>query len=217
MIHAYSKYYVDEAKKNLATLIDYLAYYIKLSNEEIQNVLCKSKYIKMLCDGNPLYIAGKSDIEFAELVASEFFDITKFGEYEETFQKTPEYWTGWALAEYCWYMSRDFERIFYAVSYQRILEMYHIYHEMDISHFIEDLNRYIDEGTVKTNLRIIREINELSQRELAKRSGVSIRSIQLYEQKVNDIDKAQSHTLFKLAKTLHCNIEDLLENPQNDF
>lgn len=44
-------------------------------------------------------------------------------------------------------------------------------------------------------------------------SGVSLRSIQMYEQRKNDIDKAQGQTLYKLAATLGCTIEDLLESP----
>ena len=36
----------------------------------------------------------------------------------------------------------------------------------------------------------------------------------IYEQKVNDIDKAQAGTLCKLSRVLGCTIEDLLENPE---
>ena len=63
-------------------------------------------------------------------------------------------------------------------------------------------------------MRKIRESRQISQSELSKMSGVSLRSIQLYEQKVNDIDKAQAQTLYKLAHALGCSIEDLLENPE---
>ena len=48
----------------------------------------------------------------------------------------------------------------------------------------------------------------------AKLSGVSLRSIQMYEQKVNDIDKAQARTVYKLSRVLGCTVEDLLENPE---
>lgn len=40
-----------------------------------------------------------------------------------------------------------------------------------------------------------------------------VKIIQMYKQKVNNIDKAQGHTLYKLSKVLGCNVEDLLENP----
>ena len=35
----------------------------------------------------------------------------------------------------------------------------------------------------------------------------------MYEQRVNNIDKAQAQTLYKLSRVLGCDIEDLLENP----
>lgn len=92
--------------------------------------------------------------------------------------------------------------------------MYSIFHEMDISRFYESMDRRYSEVIMETKLRKIRESRQISQSELSKMSGVSLRSIQLYEQRVNDIDKAQAHTLYKLAHALGCNIEDLLENPQ---
>ena len=50
-------------------------------------------------------------------------------------------------------------------------------------------------------------------RALAEQSGVNLRNIQMYEQRVNGIDKAQANILYKLSRVLGCNVEDLLENP----
>ena len=91
--------------------------------------------------------------------------------------------------------------------------MYSVYHEMDISQFIESMEKFYREAVMETKLKTIRESRGVSQSELAKLSGVKLRSIQMYEQKVNDIDKAQAQTLYKLSRVLGCNIEDLLENP----
>ena len=63
----------------------------------------------------------------------------------------------------------------------------------------------------ETNLKRIRLIYGCSQRELAEISGVSLRSIQMYEQRQKDINKAQSDSLYRLAKSLGCTMEDLLE------
>lgn len=92
--------------------------------------------------------------------------------------------------------------------------MYGVYHEMDIEHFIEDLNKQYDAVKLETQLKTIRENRGISQIELAKLSGVNIRSIQMYEQKINDIDKAQAGTIYKLSRVLGCTIEDLLEHPE---
>ena len=61
-----------------------------------------------------------------------------------------------------------------------------------------------------SNLKRIREANNLSQSQLAERSGVTLRSIQVYEQNHRDINKSQAIVLYKLSKALGCKIEDLL-------
>lgn len=63
----------------------------------------------------------------------------------------------------------------------------------------------------ETNLKRIRTAKGYSQKQLAELSGVSLRSIQMYEQRQKDINKAQSDSLFRLAKALGCTMEDLLE------
>ena len=217
MIHAYDEQYLLGAKKRLSIVVDYLAYDCECSDKEIEKILGKSKYLKMFAEGNPLYLAGMSGVELAKLVASEFLDANKLTKYEPSLEKSPEYWAGWVLAAYSWYSFKDLERILYAVSFTEILKMYPVYHEMDINRFYEAMDEKVKRGTVETNLKTIRQLRELSQSQLSKLSGVSLRSIQLYEQKVNDIDKAQVQTLYKLSKVLDCPIEKLLENPQNDF
>lgn len=62
-----------------------------------------------------------------------------------------------------------------------------------------------------TCLQIIRKTTKLTQQELSERAGVSLRSIQLYEQREKNINRAQARTVDKLAKTLGCRMEDLLE------
>ena len=62
-----------------------------------------------------------------------------------------------------------------------------------------------------SNLKTIRESNNLTRKELSDVSGVSLRMIQYYEQGIKDINKTQAITLYKLAQVLNCNIEDLLE------
>lgn len=52
---------------------------------------------------------------------------------------------------------------------------------------------------------------EYTQKELSERSGVSLRSIQMYEQRNKDINKASAETIYRLSKALGCNMEDLIE------
>lgn len=82
------------------------------------------------------------------------------------------------------------KKIYERVQLIDIISVYKIYYEMDISQFIDTLNPKINSVILDTKLKKIREASGLSQDDLAKVSYVSLRSIQLYEQRVNDMDKA---------------------------
>ena len=46
---------------------------------------------------------------------------------------------------------------------------------------------------------------------MSEASGVTLRMIQLYEQKQNDINKAHVAVVISLAKALGCEVEDLID------
>jgi len=62
-----------------------------------------------------------------------------------------------------------------------------------------------------TNLQKTRHVAGLSQRELADKSGVSLKVIQKYEQGVVNINNAAAITVIKLALALECGVFDILE------
>lgn len=62
-----------------------------------------------------------------------------------------------------------------------------------------------------TNLKKHRIEKGFSQSQLAELAGMSLRTLQHYEQGERDINKAQGLILFSLAKALECTIEDLLD------
>ena len=72
-------------------------------------------------------------------------------------ERTPAYWAGWALAEYQWYSGRRFKDIFNKVSLSQVIAMYRVFHEMDISRFIEEMERRCQAENRETRLKMIRE------------------------------------------------------------
>ena len=90
-------------------------------------------------------------------------------------------------------------------------EMYSPYHEMDIRQFCDTMNERYSAAQPETNLKALRQRADLSQRELSEQSGVPLRTIQQYEQRQKSINKAQAEYLLMLARTLCCDMEDLLE------
>ena len=92
-----------------------------------------------------------------------------------------------------------------------VLRLYATLHEADVTKFFDVANTYFKKSEI-TNLKKIRQARGLSQSKLANLAEVELRSIQMYEQRRNDINKAQVETLYKLVRVLGCNIENLLEN-----
>lgn len=215
MTHAYNKSYLSNAKNRLSQFFDYAINDCEIKSDWIAMMFIQSGYAEQFERGNPAVLSGMSGIELAQLVINKIYEKKELPPPSFSNDKSPEYWAGWALAEYQWYTGRRFKDIFEYASLSKIISMYSAYHEMDISQFIDTMNQFHAEMNAETKLKRIRESRGLSQAELASESGVHLRSIQMYEQKVNDIDKAQSQTLYKISRVLGCTIEDLLEDPMN--
>ena len=209
---SYDKCYLEDAKKNLAVCFDYAINDCKFNPNTFVFMFINSKYVKLFETGDPRIISGTSGIELARLIIDDYISEFAYLERKSNFNKSKEYWALFYLAEYQWKTGRSFKDIFYRISLSEIIEMYYPYHEADISKFINDLDKRIINKNVESKLKTIRQARGLSQSQLAKLANVKLRSIQMYEQKNNDIDKAQANTLYALANALNCNIEDLLEN-----
>ena len=78
---------------------------------------------------------------------------------------------------------------------------------------VEEAEKIINRNKAneKAKLHKIRKARGFTQKELSDASGVSLRMIQLYEQKQNDISKAQVNVVVSLAKALGCEVEDLID------
>ena len=213
MTHAYSELYLSNAKDSLADMFDYLINDCGLACDFASSLFVTTGLAGKFETGDPSILAGMSGVELGKKVIRKAYNKKDVPAEHFRESRSPEYWAGWALAEYQWFSGRRFKDIFERVPLSKILDMYHLYHEMDISQFIGAIDRFYNEAALEPKLKRIRESRGVSQSELAKLSGVKLRSIQMYEQKVNDIDKAQASTLYKLSKVLGCSIEDLLENP----
>ncbi len=83
--------------------------------------------------------------------------------------------------------------------------------ETDITKFVDVIDARLRAAMPETNLKRIRILHGYSQSELAELSGVSLRSIQMYEQRHKDINRASVEFIYSIARVLGCTVEDLLE------
>lgn len=210
-MHAYPEDYLLTAQRILGDMLDYAVNEYELEPNEFFEMFLVSDVSKQFQEGNPTYIAGKNGCEIAkEVIRSSGLTMEELPD-EMYLDKSPEYWVGWALAYYQWYSARSFMKIYKVITIEDLLKMYPVYHEMDIMKFVEMINEKWDLYYTETNLKRLRKIAGLSQRELADLSGVAIRQIQLFEQKNRNINHTRAIDVLKIAKVLGCKSEDLLE------
>lgn len=210
-IRAYNENYVSTAQNILGHATDFAVITLGISPDAFGVAFTVSSVSEQFADGNPLYVAGMNSCELAREILTETH--TPFNDMEDAMylDKSPEYWTGWALAFYQWYSRRSFMEILTVVPMSQILQMYPIYHEMDITQFVEQMDALLREANPHTRLKVRRINSGFSQSELAAESGVALRQIQLFEQRQRNINNAAAITLLQLSKALHCRIEDLME------
>jgi len=211
MIRAYREIYLSKAQSVLGDAFDYALNVCNLQGEDFVKKFVASSVSRRMENGEPTFLTGKSGIEIVRDVVRETTGEEIKADPEENLGRSCEYWIGWAVAYYQWYSARRYGDIFKAVSFKDLSKMYYTLHEADISKFVDIMEARIKEYFPETNLKRLRSAYGITQADLAKRSGTSLRSIQMYEQRNKDINKASVVTVYNLAKVLGCTIEDLIE------
>ncbi len=211
MIHAYQEIYLSKAQSLLGDAFDYAVNTCSILGNDFVKLFIVSSVSKRLENGEPAFLAGKSGIEIAREIVAETKGQELQIEPQEHFGRSREYWIGWAVAYYQWYSGRKYSDIFKLISFEDLQKMYYILHEADITKFVDIVDSRMKEYFSETNLKRIHTYYGCTQSELSERSGVSLRSIQMYEQRNKNINKASVDTMYRLAKILGCTIEDLIE------
>ena len=213
-MRAYESFYLPEAKRHLGVCTDYLVNVCGVAADRVGDIYGESGTMRQFGRADPGVLAGLSGTELGQRL---FRELRAGEEPPEPVRggpgKSPEFWGGWALAHFQWHWCTTFRWIFERTTLSALLAKYSVYHEMDISRFLEDFMADLRAVATEPHLRRIRRAAGLSQSELARETGVNVRNIQLYEQRAQDIDRASAATLAALARRLGCSIEDLMEGP----
>ena len=211
MIRAYREIYLSNAQSVLGDAFDHAISTCKIPGDDFVKLFVVSSISKRMENGEPSVLSGKSGIEIAIEVVLETTGKQPETTPSEHMERSVEYWIGWAVAYYQWYSARRYGDIFKVLPFDDLRKMYYTLHEADITKFVDIAEERIKDHFKDTNLKRIRATYGCTQAELAKQSGASLRSIQMYEQRRKDINKASVETLYGIAKALGCSIEDLIE------
>lgn len=211
---AYDELYLADAMTELGCFFDFAVNDYGAEGSEVAELFAMSVTGREFGRGNPRVLGGMSGVElFWELSYELGYGDRRDVEPHFRFERTPDYWAGWVIARAQWELGVSFGELFSAVPYDRVVGLYHPYHEADESRFVRHAARRLEECRLAgpTRLATLRREAGLSQQELASRARVSLRSIQMYEQRQKDVNHAQAATVASLAAVLGCRMEDLLE------
>ena len=211
MTHAYDEEYLSDAMNNLGEMMDYAVNTCRYDINEFFEMFLVSGLAAQFAKGTPKIVSGLSGVELAMEVVRKSGVDAELPDANAEYGRSPEYWCGWILAFYQWYTGVSFREISQIVSMTEIRKMYPTLHEASELKFVDTVNSIARRKKIPTKLRTLRNVCGYTQSELAEKSGVSFRTVQQYENRAMDINRATVSNLYAMAKVLGCQVEDLLE------
>ena len=211
MMNAYDKDYLYHSQKNFGHMVDFAVNTCEYDIDKFFQMFIVSNVCTQYESGNPAYIVGKTGCELVRLVVSEIRNMEIENSDVMYLDKSEEYWLGWSLSYYVWLKNYKFSHVLTAVPASEMLGMYNTMHEADITKFVVAIDDRLGAFYTQTALTRMRIAGGFSQKELAECSGVNVRIIQSYKQRVRDINKAQLSTVVNLSQALDCNPVELME------
>ena len=119
-IHAYQEIYLNRAQSGLGDAFDYAINTCHIPGEEFIKLFTVSSISKRIENGEAAVLAGMSGIEIAIEVIRQTTKQSDFPEPSVCYNRSTEYWIGWAIAYYQWYSGRKFHEIFKVISFESL-------------------------------------------------------------------------------------------------
>ena len=239
MIRAYDEALLPLACDSLGRMTDFSVHSLRIDADSMMKLFVASGVAALFGRGDPRTVAGMSGIELAYKVLEASGLTYERTPARHTLSLSNEYRAGHALAYAQWESGLRFEEILERCSVRGLAadcgrEKTALLESLPVDISDEDkaeaLNRFGDSfsrsfaakllspvgdagdaGSGDTRLKKIRIKNGLSQSSLAKASGVPLRTLQQYEQRQKDINKARFEYIMMLSGALSCDPADLLE------
>ena len=211
MTRAYHEMYLSSAQSSLGDAFDYAVNACGVAGDVFVGLFVASSISKRMANGEPVLIVGRSGVELVDDIIFETTGNGARARQRDHIGRSPEYWVGWAIAYYQWFSGRTYGDIFHALAFDDLLRLYRTLHEADVIKFVDVAEERVRACRPDTNLKRIRTAYGCIQAQLASMSDVGLRSIQMYEQRNKDINKASVATVHRLAQALGCTVEDLME------
>lgn len=211
MTCAYDEMYLDGAMRDLGEAFDYAVNTCGLSADTFLTFFISGGLADEFGKGSPRVVSGLSGTELVMEVLLRTGATAAFPKPQTEYDCSPEYWCGWILAYYQWKTGMSFRAICEVLSMEELIKLYPILHEASEEKCAETFDRLIAKKSTVSRLQKQRKRCGYTQKELAEKSGVNLRTLQQYELKAKDIGKASVQTVRSMANVLGCQTEDILE------
>ncbi len=210
---AYNELYIEDSMNIMGEMFDFAVNYLNFDIDTFYSCFVSSYISKNFEVGNPKFIAGVSGDDLAIKVLksigidSEYVPPVAKNNYEST-----EYTIGRIIAYFQWNKNVTFKEISdNGLAPSEIIKNYDL-SNYNLTMFIIKIDRIFNENyfSKETKLAYYRKLRGLTQKQLSEKSGVSLRMVQLYEQRKNDISKASVEVVLSLSDALMCEVKDLI-------
>lgn len=205
---AYNEIYLSDAMNCLADMMEYGVNECGIEPDELFGMFIGLGYADAFGSGNLKYISGMSGTALAQKIISEGKLQTH---PEKDYIHVDAYWCGWILAYYQHKTAIPFRDIIKYITFDYLHMAYPALHTASEEKSVETFNDIIRREEKISHIQSARINYGYSQSELAQAAGINKRTLQEYENKRRDINKASGSVLCRLARALSCNIEDIME------
>ena len=234
---SYTEAITEKAAGTMAHMLDFAVHDLRQDAGAFFELFISTGLASEFGSGNLKLIAGISGVELAYRVLETSGINTERISYRYTSGRSREYWTGHALGRFQMESALPFPDIVSAVSLKEMIALCDGFRDSEIRSIRESLD-WMDTLTIpdhmneehyqefsyrleeavsssrasgETRLKTLRLRSGYSQSGLAAASGVPVRTIQQYEQRQKDINKAAFESIIKLAAAIGCEPSVLLE------
>ncbi len=211
MSYAYNEMFLFDAMQNLGEMTEYAHDACGVDPDKALGYFIISGYAKRFAAGDPTVVSGMSGTELYIYSAEKCrANLEVWPKPIIKYETEEYYWLGYILAFFQWKTGYSFGTILSKIKAKDILRLYPALHTVAEDNAVDVMQRLYNEASQISRLQEYRKRLGMTQTQLAKASGVNLRTLQQYEAGTKSIKKAAAETVFSLANVLECKPEELM-------
>lgn len=164
----------------------------KINPNSLTTLLEKSEYINEI-ENKHYDKADSTSLEelFLSVTKTELHEDNSFGVFNDA------YWCGYTYFELHLKTKKPFSYLFLKLPLSRLLDMYPLYHEMDITQVENYIANREDENTI---IKLLCKKKLVSMTKLSSETGISINTIKKYAASDTNLYAASFQNIVKIAR-----------------